>query len=79
MVTKFYSRKRTCRFQSRIKYGQTVCQRDGSIRHAAKCNRRDCPKWNRTPGKAFLWWWDYGTMVSSWKEVVANWRRRWTA
>lgn len=79
MVTGFYSRKRTCRFQSRIKHGQTVCQRDGSVRHAAKCNRRDCPKWNRTPGKAFLWWWDYGTIACSWKEVVANWRRRWTA
>lgn len=77
MVDSFYSRKKTCRFQGRIKHGLTVCTKDGSVRHAAKCNCYDCPRWNRTPWKAFLWWWDYGTIVYSWKELVVNWKQRW--
>lgn len=58
MVGQFYSRKKTCRFQGRIKHGLTVCAKDGSIRHAAKCDKRHCPKWNRTPnypGKSDSW------------------------
>lgn len=78
MVDMFYRRKKTCRFQGRIKHGLTVCKKDGSLRHAAKCNCYDCPRWNRTPWKAFLWWWNYGAF-GTWHSIKQAWRERWKA
>lgn len=75
----FGRRKKTCRFQGCIKpNGLTVCTKDGSLRHADKCDKRHCPKWNNTPWKAFMWWWIYSPVFGTWKEYKEYWNRRWT-
>lgn len=78
MVSSFYKRKKTCRYQGSIRSnGITVCTKDGSLRHANRCNRYDCKRWNNTPWKAFLWW-NFGT-IGTWRSVKQAWRERWKA
>lgn len=78
MINHFFTRRKTCRFQGCVKSnGLTVCTKDGSLRHADKCNERNCKRWNRTPFKAFLWWWRFAPVFCTRKERKEAWNRRW--